>query len=311
MVLLFFQERCVVSLAIIGDVHGAWDDSDAEFFNHSTHDAVVFVGDFVHYSQVELLPTIRKIQSLKKPVYFIPGNHDTPALSQLLGELWGSEILCRIGVKGQLERFRLLQKQCSPIVLCAYSRHEIHPSLEMVAARPFSMGGGLNFKALLQEEYGVGNLRESADAIYKLVLETKKPYLILAHHGPKGLGGLSHDLFGADFLPEGGDWGDEDLAEAIAQAKEKGKAPLAVVAGHMHYPTRQKDKVRRWFLEKDGILFVNAARVPRIFSYNGRKWHHFVELRVFPEGKKCEVSAFYRSYDFLVEQKDPYAYLPS
>ena len=103
--------------------------------------------------------------------------------------------------------------------------------------------------------------------------------IFLAHNGPTGLGTSRSDLWGCDFRREEGDFGDEDLALAITYARELGKRVLAVVAGHMHHRLRGGGK-RRWYERKDGILYVNAARVPRIFEELGHAYHHHVDLTI-------------------------------
>jgi uncharacterized protein (TIGR04168 family) len=91
--------------------------------------------------------------------------------------------------------------------------------------------------------------------------------LFLAHNGPSGLGGQAQDLWGRDFDPDGGDWGDADLRGAIEHARGRGLRVLAVLAGHMHWALRGRPGVqRRWQLQERGTLYVNAARVPRVFT---------------------------------------------
>lgn len=295
--------------AILGDVHGLWDESDLEYFKNSEHDILLFVGDFVQYSQKELFRITQEIDQLQKPVYFILGNHDTVFFTQLLGEIWHNKFLSSIGQELQKDRLDTLKKSLRHAVLCGYSRHKISPNLELVAGRPFSMGGGLNFPSIIEREYGIKSLKESAEKIRELILRTENPYLILAHHGPQGLGEKKTDIFGADFLARGGDWGDFDLKEALDFAKEKNKKPIAVIAGHMHYPNKHGGLARRWYLEQDGILYVNAARYPRIFSYKGKTYHHFVELTLGPKNQ-LSLQAIYRQGNDLLGQKDPFAYLP-
>jgi hypothetical protein len=58
---------------------------------------------------------------------------------------------------------------------------------------------------------------------------------------------------------------------------------LAVVAGHMHWQPRSAG-TRRWQTVSDGILYVNAARVPRIFPSAAGFVHHHVELTLGPAG---------------------------
>ncbi|MDQ2646115.1 MAG: hypothetical protein M3020_20045, partial [Myxococcota bacterium] len=65
----------------------------------------------------------------------------------------------------------------------------------------------------------------------------------------------------------------------LAHATARGRRPIAVVAGHMHWRLRGGG-LRRWMLERDGVVFVNAACVPRIFEAEAGTVHHHVELRL-------------------------------
>jgi uncharacterized protein (TIGR04168 family) len=98
--------------------------------------------------------------------------------------------------------------------------------------------------------------------------------LVLAHNGPTGLGSRAGDIWGCDFKPEQGDWGDRDLRGALDHAKRCHKRVLAVVAGHMHRSRRNK---RVSTAETEGTLFVNPALVPRVFpTEQGMSRHHMV-----------------------------------
>jgi uncharacterized protein (TIGR04168 family) len=106
--------------------------------------------------------------------------------------------------------------------------------------------------------------------------------LVLAHNGPSGLGAAKTDLWGCDFREQGGDWGDSDLAEALGHARSAGKRVLAVVAGHMHTHAR-RGQVRDWQLRKAETLYVNPARVPRIFEDARGKYRYHVVLELDAE----------------------------
>jgi uncharacterized protein (TIGR04168 family) len=93
--------------------------------------------------------------------------------------------------------------------------------------------------------------------------------VFLAHNGPTGHGtdaAAPWSVFGRDL-------GDPDLAEAVRYAKGKGRNVLAVLAGHIHHRGG-----RRWLLERDGTIYVNAARVPRVYDDNGRDVRHHLEV---------------------------------
>jgi hypothetical protein len=57
----------------------------------------------------------------------------------------------------------------------------------------------------------------------------------------------------------------------------------AVVAGHMHRTLRGGGQ-RRWKVQENGSLYVNAACVPRVFSHNGETLRHHVALRLSKSG---------------------------
>jgi uncharacterized protein (TIGR04168 family) len=125
-------------------------------------------------------------------------------------------------------------------------------------------------------------LRALFDAIPK-----GEPIVVLAHCGPAGLGDQRGDLYGRDFHPDAGDWGDPDLAEALAHAKATDKRVLAVVAGHMHHFLRGGG-LRRWHDRRDEVLHVNAARVPRRRSGRTGDQGHHARLTLSEDGVTVE-----------------------
>src|SRR5262249_47563908 len=129
------------------------------------------------------------------------------------------------------------------------------------------------------------------------------------HHGPHGLGAKATDMFGADFLPEETDFGDADLTEAIRHAMQIEKPPLAVIAGHMHYPTKHGKKSKQWWLRRDGILYVNAARWPRIFRHHEKTLRHHVRLNIAADGN-TEIAACYVVGGEIFTATDARAMLP-
>jgi len=299
-------------LAIIGDMHMQFDENDVQFFNGSDYGAILLVGDLSSKNPDSMFKLLPLLNQLTKPTYFIPGNHDTTGVRQLLGELMQNDFLIQFGADSQATRMQRLKHELTRPVLCAYSNHNLDGGLGIVAARPFSMGstnGTVNFRPFLEKEYGVATLEQSRDRIKSLIDAIHPPYLILAHHGPHGLGKLATDMWGADFLPQETDFGDRDLTEAIAYAVSIQKPPLAVIAGHMHYPTKHGKKPKQWYLRRDGILYLNAARWPRIFKHEGRELHHHVRLTI-GEDLRCEVAACYVAKGIVLETQDDRAMLP-
>ncbi len=309
-----------MKLAIIGDMHMQFDEEDVRFFNASDYDAILMVGDLASKNPDSMFRLLPLLNQLTKPSYFIPGNHDTTGVRQLLGELMHNETLIHFGAASQDSRMARLKTEMTGPVLCGYSTHDLG-ALRLVCARPFSMGDSnanktdqpldlpVNFRPFLQKEYGIKTLGDSAAKIKSLIDAVNPPYVIMAHHGPFGLGAKSTDMFGADFLPEETDFGDHDLSEAVTYAQTIKKPPLAVIAGHMHYPTKHGKKPKQWWLERDNILYINAARWPRIFKHEGDTLRHHVRLTIDMR-QKVVSEACYVAGDAIQTTTDHRATLP-
>jgi uncharacterized protein (TIGR04168 family) len=178
---------------------------------------------------------------------------------------------------GQAARETELKGALGNAIAVGYSRHTIG-DLDVVACRPHSAGGAhLAFRPYLRDAFGVDDMEQSAARLIALVDECERELVFLAHNGPTGLGDRHDDIWGCDFRRDGGDFGDPDLRAAIDHAIQSGKRVRAVIAGHMHHEIKGGGQ-RRWRVEKDGVLFVNAARVPRIFARGRRSMRHHVEL---------------------------------
>ena len=161
----------------------------------------------------------------------------------------------------------------------------VHPfvfgeeSVTVITARPHPMGGSeLSYAPYLARQYGVHSLEQSAQRLKQCVdAAADTPLIFLAHNGPTGLGDQPASIWGCDFRPGAGDFGDEDLRVAIAYAQRQGKNVLAVIGGHMHQRTK-KDAIRPWHITCDGIHYLNAARVPRIFTRADQTLHYHLSL---------------------------------
>lgn len=308
-----------MKFAIIGDIHMQFDEEDVRFFNGSDYDAILMVGDLASKNPDSMFRLLPLLNQLTKPSYFIPGNHDTTGVRQLLGELMHNETLINFGAASQETRMARLKAELKAPLLCGYSMHDLG-DIRLICARPFSMGDAnaaktgkpldlpVNFRPFIQKEYGIRTLGESAAKIKSLIEAVNPPYIVMAHHGPFGLGAKATDMFGADFLPEETDFGDHDLAEALRHAIQTGKKPLAVIAGHMHYPTKHGKKPKQWWLVRDEILYVNAARWPRIFRHESSVFHHHVRLSWNGDGMTAK--AIYADHTGIAEVTDDRACIP-
>jgi uncharacterized protein (TIGR04168 family) len=268
-----------MKLAIIGDVHLCWSESDTAYFNASDHEALLFTGDFYNYSLQRGLRAAAELARLEKPALFVPGNHDAVHPAQLAAEITRRRSLIRLTAIGHTQRVRELREAVGGVQLGGYSVHRLPGGLDVVVGRPHAMGGSsISFAPHLAEAHGVTTLADSVTKLKQCVDDSESRRIVfLAHNGPTGLGARRNDIWGCDFRREEGDFGDVDLRVAIDHAVERGKQVLAVVAGHMHHRIRGGGQ-RTWYERRDGILYVNAAKVPRIFEERGEEYHHHIDL---------------------------------
>ncbi|KAL6549501.1 hypothetical protein OROHE_008618 [Orobanche hederae] len=239
-------------------------------------DLVMFTGDFGN-ENVELVKGIAKLNFHKAAIL---GNHDSWSTSKFSKKT-------KDGVQVQLE--------CLGEAHVGYS-HLDFPllNLSVVGGRPFSCGGNELFrKKLLTPRYGVHDMEESAQRIYKAALGTpEKHYIIfLAHNGPAGLGSNVDDICGMDWTSDGGDHGDPDLAKAISQLKETTKYSIPlVVFGHMHKELACGGFRKMVTIDADNVMFLNAAIVPRVrYPSSGGSARAFTVVE-FSDGKITKVA---------------------
>lgn len=271
-----------IKIAAVGDIHGSWSEADNAFFNASDYDLVLLAGDLSDFVHRLGLRVARRLAGLKKPALLIPGNHDATGILPFGAEFSGRDSLIRFLNRSKEQRVCELDRALGPVELAGYSRHGIGRGgmeIDVIAARPHSMGGGaLSFAPYLERRFGVDSHAASVERLHVLIDESPaQALLFFAHNGPAELGAARDDIWGRDFKPEAGDFGDPDLAEAVAYARSRGKRVLAVVAGHMHHAL-QGGGERRWLVRRDGTAYVNAARVPRIFREGEGRVHHHVEI---------------------------------
>lgn len=251
-------------IALIGDLHGSFDALDVAAFNDSNYDLLIFTGDLGSGTAQNGVEIARLLSGLRTPTLVMPGNNDAPILADIAAEFGHQRGLAAI-----LDLDLSVATRRAKVILCGYRLHRLPlPGLvlSVVTGRPCAMGGGeFSFPAEVSRVYGVATMHDSTKRLHGLVdaVDTDR-LLILGHNGPLGLGKRATDLWGADFLPGAGDWGDPDLEAAVVRAKDRG-LDTVVVAGHMHQRTKTGE-MRTWRMNLDGVEFVNPARVPRIYS---------------------------------------------
>lgn len=269
-------------IAIIGDIHHHFNQADLTYFNQSAYDLILCVGDLANWRPRPALSVARLLAQLEKPALFIPGNHDGVTAWQLLAEVKEWPWLARLASWGQERRVRALHDALGPLFWGGYTAHTFgagEDEVTVITARPHAMGGSaLSFAPYLARQYGVHSLTQSAERMMRCVDAAASQQLIfLAHNGPTGLGDQATDIWGCDFRPAQGDFGDKDLRIAIDYARQQGKRVLAVIAGHMHQQTKN-GQIRPWYSQQDGISYLNPARVPRIFRQGKSQVHYYLSL---------------------------------
>ncbi len=270
---------CMLSLAIVGDLHGHWSDADALWFEAAAYERIVVVGDLAGFRWAKTLAMAEALGRMRAPAVVVPGNHDASHAVQLAGEALQRPGVGRPFAGMQGRRLEAFRDALGDHELGAYSLHGLGSgpdAVTLIACRPHSMGGpSLAFAPHLAACFGVASLSDSAERLCALVDAAPTERIVfVGHNGPAGLGSSRSDIFGCDFRASEGDWGDPDLRDAVTYARSSGKRVLAVVAGHMHRRLRGGGD-RTWQVERDGVLYVNAAVVPRI-RRDGT--HHHVHL---------------------------------
>lgn len=278
----------LLRLAVVGDPHGAWDGTDHTVLERIQPDALLVVGDLS-----DGLPQVPSLlRCLELPAACIVGNHDT----------------------GKDASGRTLRRQIEALgpLHCGWTLRELRPpGLAVAGARPGTAGGGFHLSKAMLAVFGPLTLQESADRITQAALSADPalPLVLLAHCGPSGLGSEAADPCGRDWKQNPCDWGDQDLALAIRQIRQRRPLPL-VVFGHMHHALKRGGGVRRTFCrDRAGTFYLNAACVPRHGrDGQGRELRHFswVELEADGQGGAMVLRASHRWYglegDLLYEE---------
>lgn len=244
-----------LQIAIAGDLHDQWDDSDHSLLAAIRPDALLLVGDFSDGDG--RIPSL--LRRIPLPLACVLGNHDAgkdPSGGRL---------------QRQIDRLAELH--------CGWGLRTLEPpGLAVAGGRPATAGGGHHLSRAATAVFGPVGLEESAERICRAALaaDPALPLVLLAHCGPAGLGGEARDPCGRDWRRQACDWGDQDLALAISRIQRLRPLPL-VVFGHMHHTLRRSQGERITFRrDRRGTAYLNAACVPRHGrDPQGRELRHF------------------------------------
>lgn len=263
-----------LTLAIVGDVHEAWEPEDGWALQQLGVDLVLWVGDLGN----ESVPTASAIAQVPLPKAIVLGNHD----AWYTATDWGRK-KCPYD-RTQEDRVQQ-QLDCLGNTHVGYGYLDFPAlGLSVVGGRPFSWGGPKwQHASFYRDRYGITDFQTSTARICQAVQQTSTDTIVfLGHCGPQGLGAQPHDPCGRDWNPLGGDFGDPDLAAAIALTQQMGKHVPLVAFGHMHHRLRHTQRQTRRMLHVDaaGTVYVNAAWVPRIVKTEHESRRNFSLVRL-------------------------------
>lgn len=303
------RQKNSLTIAVVGDVHDCWEADDGVALKHLGVDLVLLVGDFGN----ESVEVVRAIAALDIPKAAIFGNHD----AWYSATEWGRK---KCPYDRQKEDRVQQQLDLLGAAHVGYSKLDLpNLGLTIVGGRPFSWGGSSwKNQQFYQERYGVGSFEEStAKIVAAAQTATEDALIFIGHCGPTGLGDKAEDPCGKDWQPIGGDYGDPDLEQAIAQTRSSKTIPL-VTFGHMHHKLRHtKTQLRKMIhTNPEGTVYLNAASVPRIMEQQGDRLRNF-SLVSLQSGTVSQVSLTWLNQNFnihseqILYQKHPIAQLAS
>ncbi|MGI0488001.1 TIGR04168 family protein [Pantanalinema rosaneae CENA516] len=257
-----------LTIAVVGDVHDQWDADDERALQQLGVDLVLLVGDFGN----EAVDVVRSIAGMNLPKAVILGNHD----AWYSASPWGKQ---QCPYDRQKEDRVQQQLDLLGSAHVGYSKLDFPKlNLTVVGARPFSWGGS-DWKnaSFYRSRYGISGWKESTAQIVAAARSaTCETVIFLGHCGPTGLGDLPESPCGRDWQPLGGDYGDPDFEQAIAQVRQEGMSIPLVTFGHMHHHLRHtKQYLRTSFMAAEGTIYLNAARVPRIIHTGNQTLRNF------------------------------------
>jgi len=295
----------LIKIAVIGDIHDQWEEADNLALQQLGIDLALFVGDFGN----ESVDIVRCIASLDIPKAAILGNHD----AWYSASAWGRK-QCPYDSKKEDRVQQQLDLLGEDYV--GYGQRDF-PQLQLsvVGSRPFSWGGWeWKNKEFLRDRYGVSNFQESTDKIVEAASQAAcNTIIFLGHNGPSGLGEQPEDICGRDWQPLGGDHGDPDFRDAIAQVRASGKQIPLVTFGHMHHRLRHtQGRLRSAVaIAEAETIYLNAASVPRIIEPAGKRLHNF-SLVYLQQGIVSQISLIWVGEDFqIASEKILYQAQPS
>lgn len=289
-----------IKIAIVGDVHDQWEAADAIALKQLGVDLVLFVGDFGN----EAVELVGRIAALDLPKAVIFGNHD----AWYTASDWGrSKRPYDPSIEDRVQQ----QVDLLGTSYVGYGKLDLPQfNLSIVGSRPYSWGGSQwKYTDFYQERYGIDSFAASTQRIVESATSASCEHLIMiGHNGPTGLGADPESICGKDWgEPIGGDYGDPDLADAIAILRAQGKSIPLVAFGHMHHKLRHtKERLRQPLeIDPDGTVYLNAARCPRILATIERTVRNF-SLVTIVAGQVAKAGLVWMTEDYRIGLEEVY-----
>ncbi|MGL5795713.1 MAG: TIGR04168 family protein [Waterburya sp.] len=251
------QVKEKITIAVVGDVHNLWSYEDEIALEHLGVDLVLFVGDFGN----EAVEIVRQIAAIKLPKAVILGNHD----AWYTASSWGRQKAPYNQAKEDRVQQQLDLLGKDHVGFSGQNFPQLN--LSVVGSRPFSWGGSTwRNSQFYSDRYQIHSFEESTAQMVKSAQDAAHNTLIfIGHNGPYGLGSKPEAICSRDWKPEGGDYGDPDFTQALADLRNQGKSIPLVTFGHMHHSLKYPVGKRRKIIEvQDQTVYLNAACVPRV-----------------------------------------------
>ncbi len=286
-----------IRIAVVGDVHGQWDERDESALISLGVDLALFVGDFGN----EAVELVEQVAEMSIPIAVALGNHD----AWYSATVWGRQ---KCPYDRRYEDRVQQQMEALGVAHIGYSQRDF-PQMQfgVVGGRPFSWGGpDWKHADFYSDRFDVHSLQDSCDRIVQAAHQSRCETLIfVSHNGPTGLGDCPEDPCGRDWMPIGGDYGDPDLSKAIAITKAAGKRVALVTFGHMHHALRHTRQQLRKRVHggDDGTVYLNAACVPRVLEQDGISYRNF-SLVSFTAGQVIQIQSVWASSEGAIAAQE-------